>query len=83
MFQPAKDGIRKTYGRTRSLGFTRGSIAKHNKFGVTYIGGSSNGRVSLHNLSNGKRLTQKAKIGDIKFLTYNSWRTGDIVYSQI
>jgi hypothetical protein len=36
-------------------------------------GGSSKGRVSLHSVETGKRLCQNAQ--DIKFLTYNTWRT--------
>jgi hypothetical protein len=75
MFQPARGNIRRNYGGTRSLGLKRGSFVKHNKLGVTYVGGTSNGRVSLHAISNGVRLTQNAKIEDIKFLSYSSWRT--------
>lgn len=69
-----KGGIRKEYGGTRSLGFKRGSLVKHSKFGLTFIGGSSKDKVSLHSLETGKRLTQNAKIEDIEFLTYCSWR---------
>lgn len=69
-----KGGIRKEYGGTRSLGFKRGSLVKHVKFGLTYIGGSSKDKVSLHFLETGKRLTQNAKPEEIRFLTYSSWR---------
>jgi hypothetical protein len=31
--------------------------------------------ISLHSLLTGKRLTQSADPKDIKFLTYNTWRT--------
>jgi len=67
--------IRSPYGGTMSLGFKRGSLVKHPKYGLTYIGGSSKGRVSLHSVETGKRLCQNAKPQDIKFLTYNTWRT--------
>lgn len=67
--------IRSPYGGTMSLGFKRGSIAKHPKYGISYIGGTTKGRVSLHCLKTGKRLCQNAKTQDIKFLSYNSWRT--------
>ena len=70
-FQPSKGGIRSPYGGTMSEGFKRGSIAKHPKYGVVYIGGASKGRVSLHSLATGKRLTQGAKPSDIRFLSYN------------
>jgi hypothetical protein len=72
--QPAKGGIRSPYGGTRSEGFKRGSIVRHPKHGVAYVGGASDGRVSLHRMSDGKRLTQNAKPVDIHFLSYSSWR---------
>ena len=73
--QPEAGGKRKPYGGTRSEGFTRGSLVTHPKHGLTYIGGGINGRVSLHQIATGKRLTQNAKPQDVNFLTYNTWRT--------
>jgi hypothetical protein len=73
--QPEVGGKRKPYGGTRSEGFTRGSLVTHPKHGLTYIGGGINGRVSLHAIATGKRLTQNAKPQDVNFLTYNTWRT--------
>jgi hypothetical protein len=72
--QPEKGGIRKRYGSTRSLGFKRGSIVKHPKYGITYVGGNQNNRISLHSLKTGIRLTQEIRVEDCKFLTYNSER---------
>lgn len=72
-FQPSKGGVRSPYGGTMSEGFKRGSIARHPKYGFVYIGGASKGKVSLHSLTTGKRLTQGAKPTDIKFLSFNSW----------
>jgi len=69
----AKGGIRKTYGSTRSLGFKRGSLVRHTKFGLTMIGGTTKGRVSLREVCYGKRLCQNAKVGNIKFLSYYPW----------
>lgn len=69
-----KGGIRKAYGGTRSLGFKRGSLVKHLKYGLSYVGGTSKDRISLHGLKDGKRLTQSAKPEDCEFLTYSSWR---------
>ena len=74
VFQPAKGNIRKPYGGTRSVGFTRGSIVKYKKHGVCYIGGTMGGKVSLHESFTGKRATQSAKVSDIKFFSYASWR---------
>ena len=48
--------------------------SRHPKWGVTYVGGELNGRISLHNLCGGKRLTQNAKTEDIAFLHFASWR---------
>ncbi len=76
--------LRSPYGGTRSAGFKRGSLVKHPKWGLTYVGGQmlkptkkepTKKVISLHCVETGKRLTQSANPKDIKFLTYNSWRT--------
>ena len=58
-----------------SHGFKRGSLVRHPKHGVSYVGGKLKDRVSLHSLGTGKRLCQNAKPSDCKFLAYNTWRT--------
>ena len=73
--QPETGGSRKPYGGTRSNGFKRGSLVRHLKHGLVYVGGCLKERISLHSLFNGKRLTQTAKTEDCLFLAYNSWRT--------
>ena len=75
-------GIRRNYGGTRSMGFKRGSYVKHSKHGVCFVGGASKGSISLHSLENGKRLCQKAKPEDCKFLTYTSFRTRRLATSS-
>ena len=75
MFQPAKGGKRRAYGGTRSLGLKRGSLVKHPKHGLCYVGGTMADRISMHELRTGKRMTQNAKVEDTRFLTYNTWRT--------
>lgn len=71
----SKGGIRKEYGGTRSLGFKRGSLVRHSRLNLTYIGGvPSPERLALHSLETGKRLIKNAKSQDCKFLTYLSWR---------
>jgi len=72
--QPEKGGIRKLYGSTNSLGFKRGSLVKHFKWGLCYVGGFLKDRISLHSIETGKRFTQQAKPTDCKFLTHSSWR---------
>ncbi len=74
---PAKGNVRRSHGGTVSQGFKRGSLVKHPKHGLTTVGGTKDGRVSLHNLS-GKRLCQNAKAQDIKLL-----RRSSIVFGQI
>lgn len=72
--QPEAGGIRKPYGGTHSLGFKRGSLVKHLKVGLAYVGGHFKGGISLHSVETGKRLGQNFKPTDCKFLTFNSWR---------
>jgi hypothetical protein len=73
--QPAKGGIRASYGGTRSHGFTRGSLVAHATRGIVYVGGMLGERIALHDVQTGKRVTQTAKPQDCDFLTYNTWRT--------
>ena len=72
--QPKKGGVRPPYGGTVSLGLKRGTWVRHPKLGVVYVGGCSNGRISLHSLKDGRRLSQDAKPGDCIVLTRCSWR---------
>ncbi len=73
--QPGKNGIRSPYGGTRSLGFKRGSIVRHRKYGIVFVGGTSNNRISLQRMEDGRRLCQNAKPSDVQFLAYSTWRT--------
>lgn len=72
--QPEKGGKRKAYGGTRSLGFKRGGLVRHPKWGIAYVGGWLKDRISLHSIETGKRLTQGATPADCRFLCFNSWR---------
>ncbi len=73
-FCPSKGDVRKNYGGTISLGFKRGSLVKHSKYGIAYVGGSSKGKITLHSLKSGKRLSRNIKPQDCKFLSYSSRR---------
>src|SRR5262245_40178188 len=77
--QPGPGGVRSPYGGTRSLGLKRGSIVHHPRHGVTYVGGTSGGRISLHRIGDGRRLCQNAQPSEIRFLAYSTWtiRGGD------
>lgn len=70
---PTKEGKRRDYGGTLSLGLKRGTLVRHSKYGTCLVGGTSKGRVSLHNLSNNNRLCRNAKIEDLKILTNLKW----------
>jgi hypothetical protein len=70
-----KSGIRKQYGTTRSLGLNRGTLVKHFKYGLTYVGGTSKGKLSLHDVKTGERLSRSIKKEDCKILTNLRWRT--------
>ena len=72
--QPSKDGVRRNYGGTMSLGLKRGSLVKHKKHGIVYVGGTMKDRISVHSIETGKRVAQNVKVADCKFLTFNSWR---------
>jgi len=72
--QPERGGTRKPYGGTRSLSFTRGTLVKHPKYGLAYVGGSMGGRLSLHARADGGRLTQHAKESACQRLTILRWR---------
>ena len=74
-FQFSKGGERKNYGGTSSLGFKRGSLVKHKKYGLVYVGGTSNDRISVHSLETGKRLSTKVRVEDCRFRTYLSERS--------
>lgn len=72
--QKGDQGRRRRYGGTRSQGFKRGSVVRHPQWGVVYVGGTMGGRISLHQLSDGHRVTQKACPADCHMLTYNAWK---------
>ncbi len=72
--QPERGGQRKPYGGTRSPGFKRGTLVKHPKYGLASVGGTLNGRLSLHHAQTGQRLCQHAKPSDCRIRTTVKWR---------
>ena len=74
-FQPEKGGRRKPYGGTLSQGIKRGTLVKHPKWGKATIGGTMDGKVSLHDLQTNRRLTQAAHITDCQPIKLLRWRT--------
>ena len=73
--EPDREGIRRRYGGTVSLSLKKGTLVKHVKYGFCYVGGTLKDCVSLHDLKTGKRLTQNAKIQNLKTLTRIAFRT--------
>lgn len=72
--QPEPGGKRKPYGGTRSLGFTRGTLVQHPKYGLAVVGGTLDGRLSLHHRLTGKRLCQNARPTECRVRTMLRWR---------
>lgn len=73
--QPARGGKRRREGGTLSLSIKRGTLVRHPKYGKAYVGGTMEGKVSLHSLETGKRLTQGAQEADCRMLKLLRWRT--------
>ena len=72
--QPDKGGMRRRHGGTVSLGLRRGTQVLHPKFGFCYVGGHMGGRLSLHTMQDGRRLTQNARRAGRVALVPCSWR---------
>jgi RRXRR protein len=73
--QPEKGGKRKPYGGILSQGIKRGTLIQHPKWGKAYVGGTLEGRLSLHDPIIGKRITQTAKVIDCRIIKLLRWRT--------
>jgi hypothetical protein len=73
--EPAKSGVRRRYGGTISLGLKKGTLVKHVKHGLCYVGGNLKNRFSLHSLKTGKRITQSAKRQEFSIFTRIAFRT--------
>ena len=74
-FQPEKGGKRKPYGGTISQGIKRGTLVQHPKWGKATIGGTMDGKLSLHDPQTNKRLTQTANVTDCRPIKLLRWRT--------
>ncbi len=70
----AKGGRRTPYGGTLSLGLKRGTLVRHPSYGLTYVGGTMGGKLSLHSPQSGRRLTQMAKRADCHPIKLLRWR---------
>jgi len=76
VLQASVGGKRRKYGSTRSLGFKRGSLVKHKKYGLSYVGGTSGERISLHSVRSGVRLSQSVKkVSECVFRSFSCTRS--------
>ncbi len=73
--EPEKGGRRKPYGGTCSLGIKRGTLVKHPTYGNAYVGGTMDGKLSLHDPQTGRRLTQSAQADACKPIKLLRWKT--------
>lgn len=69
-----KNGIRKRDGGTTTCGRPRGTLLQHKKHRLVYLGGYGERGLSIHNTSVEKRLSQRVKLEDCKFLGVIKWR---------
>ena len=74
VLKPIKNGIRKNVGGTIHLDIIKGTVVKHKKYGLVYVGGSSKNRISIHNINTGERLAQNIKVEDVEELFKLKWR---------
>jgi RRXRR protein len=74
-FQPEKGGKRKHYGGTLSQAIKRGTLVQHPRWGKATIGGTMDGKLSLHDPHTNKRLTQTARAVDCRPIKLLRWRT--------
>jgi hypothetical protein len=73
-FEVLKNGERKNYGGTRSLGFKRGSLVKYKDLGFRYIGGIAKMGLVLHDIHTGKRNNYYGKPEHCVFKTFLTFR---------
>lgn len=74
LISPAVGGLRRRHGGTMSEGLKRGTLVVHPKYGLTSVGGTSEGKVSLNCLETGKRLTKEANPAKLNILAYASFK---------
>jgi hypothetical protein len=82
MLQFAKGGKRKRYGGTVSLRIPKGTVVKikyKKKEIICYIGGNMNGKLSIHNMENGERISKSINKENIKYMGYiTKWKVEKI-----
>jgi RRXRR protein len=76
-FQPAKGGVRRPYGGTRSQGLKRGTLVVHPKHGLCTVGGEdrAGSGVSLHAYRSNRRIARGFRGADSLRRTWVAFRT--------
>ena len=74
--QVLKNGLRKRFGTTLTEGIQRGTLLRHKKHGLAYLGGfgTSKKGITIYNLDGTKRLSRVGKIQDCVFLGILKWK---------
>ena len=72
---PTKGNVRKPFGGTVSKGISKGTLIRHKnaKWDRTYVGGSSEGRISLHSCKTKARITKHGRLQDIAIVKKLQW----------
>jgi len=72
LHNPQKGGVRRVHGGTWALGIRKNTVCLW-KGGIYRTGGSTKGRLSLHDMSiKAKRVTQSAKVEDLTLLYHQT-----------
>ena len=71
---PRPGGKRPPYGGTNKGGLKSGTLVTHQCYGLCYTGGASRGRISLHNLKTGQRVSRSAQSADCRPRSPLAWR---------
>ena len=71
---PIDGNVRRRYGGTVSLEISRGSLVRYEDK-LVYVGGTSKGKISIHSIITGKRLSQNIKKEELTILNNSKHRT--------
>jgi hypothetical protein len=79
MFQFSKGGKRQRNGGTVSLGIPKGTVGRY-RGEYLVVGGNRLGRLSLHKLTDNKRVTQDAKVKEVELMGYiQRWNVNNLL----
>lgn len=80
--KPIKNNIRKKFGTTVSMGMARGSVLYYQDK-LYYLGGnSSKGKIAIHIILTGKRISKDIDPKKIKIMYKSSWRIQYVLFEK-